>query len=116
MLDQLSSANRVIAWSYVHLFCARFEQVSGLPQQQQMSETTPPLCPHQLIFKFALESLVTQVKLIEAKIVKLNEPSGRIQIANCVDITRALVQYKDALLRQCDPHFKSPAEWKVPEH
>jgi ariadne-1 len=114
MLDQFASATRVIAWSHVHLFCARFEQVSALAPESQMSVNVPPLTPHQQIFSFMLAALVNQVTQVETRIVKLGEANGRIKIAECVGLTRALGQYKDALLRQCDPHFKSPAEWAMP--
>jgi hypothetical protein len=114
MLDQLASATRVIAWSCVHLFCARFEQVSGLPPDAQLSPNSPPLTPHQQIITFMLQPLVQQVEIVENRITKLAEPSGRIRIVHCIDLSRALLEYKDALLRQCDAHFKSPGEWALP--
>jgi hypothetical protein len=114
LVDQLASATRVIAWSHVHLFCARFEQVGALPQDRQISETDPPLTPHQSIFKFALALLSGKVAEVEALMSKLADSKAQIRMADCVNWTRCLLQYKDALLRQCDAHFKTPTEWTIP--
>jgi hypothetical protein len=69
---------------------------------------------HHFAPKLAFESLIDEIGQTDGKIQGLAKRSGRSGIADISAILRALLQSKDALLRECDERFKIVSSWKPP--
>jgi hypothetical protein len=114
LLDEIYWATQNLRWAQVHLFCQRYEQVKGLPGQQQLHPTVPGLTPHQILFERSAKDLDEMATLVDKRIKELIAGSAdRLSLRELVDRKRSMREYRKTLLKHCDPQYRENAEWIV---
>jgi len=109
LLGEMCWATENLRWAQVHMFTERHAQVKNLVGEAQMSQTDPPLTPHQRLFAKCAGDLDGVVSGIDKKV--RTAATARIALKDVIAWTREIAVFRATLLKHCDTYYRDSAEW-----